>query len=208
MSGLIWDSAGVVNTTDGGPGGGARWGGVHLPLSLLSSTRMISLSRCDGVWLTTLCTDRRMTESASLTKMKTTEIWGNSSGYDSCLHLGIEVNNTVVNFVVVVVLDATVARLSRCFGLFWPGYRERRSDCWLGFSFQGFPSSHIPFFMRRWHWWSDIKHWVYCYTLHCPCVCLGLRHRDTSAHEWKKECQSRQSWLSLSSISLSLLSLI
>lgn len=58
-----------------------------LPLSLLSSTRMISLSRCPGVWLTTLWTERRITDRASFTKMKTTEIWGRSSGYVSCLHL-------------------------------------------------------------------------------------------------------------------------
>lgn len=45
-----------------------------LPLSLLSSTRMISLSRCAGVWLTTLWTERRITDRASFTKMKTTEI--------------------------------------------------------------------------------------------------------------------------------------
>lgn len=57
------------------------------PLSLLSSTRMISLSRCAGVWLTTLWTERRITDRASFTKMKTTEICGRSSGYVSCLHL-------------------------------------------------------------------------------------------------------------------------
>lgn len=60
---------------------------ISLPLSLLSSTRMISLSKCAGVWLTTLWTERRITDSASFTKMKTTEIWGRSSGYVSCLHL-------------------------------------------------------------------------------------------------------------------------
>lgn len=59
----------------------------HSPLSLLSSTRMISFRSWDGVWLTTLCTERRMTESASLTKMKTTEIWGRSSEYVICRHL-------------------------------------------------------------------------------------------------------------------------
>lgn len=58
-----------------------------LPLSLLSSTRTISFSRCAGVWLTTLWTERRITDRASFTKMKTTEIWGRSSGYVSCLHL-------------------------------------------------------------------------------------------------------------------------
>lgn len=59
----------------------------HSPLSLLSSTRMTSFRSWEGVWLTTLCTERRMTESASLTKMKTTEIWGRSSEYVICLHL-------------------------------------------------------------------------------------------------------------------------
>lgn len=57
------------------------------PLSLLSSTRMTSLSSGEGVWLTRLCTERRMTESASLTKMKTTEIWGSPSEGGACLHL-------------------------------------------------------------------------------------------------------------------------
>lgn len=60
---------------------------LHSPLSLLSSTRMTSFRSWEGVWLTTLCTERRMTESASLTKMKTTEIWGRSSEYVICLHL-------------------------------------------------------------------------------------------------------------------------
>lgn len=51
----------------------------HSPLSLLSSTRITSLRSWEGVWLTTLWTERRMTERASLTKMNTTEIWGRSS---------------------------------------------------------------------------------------------------------------------------------
>lgn len=59
----------------------------HSPLSLLSSTRMTSLRSREGVRLTTLCTERRMTERASLTKMKTTEIWGRSAVWVTCLHL-------------------------------------------------------------------------------------------------------------------------
>lgn len=57
------------------------------PSSLLSSTRMISLSRGAGVWLTALCTERRITDSASFTKMKMMEIWGRSFPYFSSLHL-------------------------------------------------------------------------------------------------------------------------
>lgn len=59
-----------------------------VPSSLLSSTRMISFSRCVGVWLTALWTDRRITDRASFTKMKMMDIWGNSLEYLSSLHLG------------------------------------------------------------------------------------------------------------------------
>lgn len=59
----------------------------YLPSSLLSSTRIISFSRWAGVWLTALCTDRRITDSASFTKMKIMEIWGRSLPYFSSLHL-------------------------------------------------------------------------------------------------------------------------
>ena len=48
---------------------------------------MISLSRCVGVWLTALWTDRRITDRASFTKMKMMEIWGSSLAYFSSLHL-------------------------------------------------------------------------------------------------------------------------
>lgn len=58
-----------------------------LPSSLLSSTKMISFSRCVGVWLTALCTERRITDRASLTKMKMMDIEGSSLEYFSSLHL-------------------------------------------------------------------------------------------------------------------------
>lgn len=52
----------------------------YSPSSLLSSTRMISLSRWAGVWLTAEWTERRITDRASFTKMKMREIWGRSLG--------------------------------------------------------------------------------------------------------------------------------
>lgn len=63
---------------------------LPLPSSLLSSTRMISFSRCVGVWLTALWTDRRITDRASFTKMNMMDIWGSSLEYFSSLHLGGE----------------------------------------------------------------------------------------------------------------------
>lgn len=49
---------------------------------------MISFSRCVGVWLTALWTDRRITDKASFTKMNMMDIWGSSLAYFSSLHLG------------------------------------------------------------------------------------------------------------------------
>lgn len=62
-------------------------GWPHSPLSLLSSTRTISLRSREGVWLTTLCTDRRMTDRASLAKMNTTAICGSPSAGTASRHL-------------------------------------------------------------------------------------------------------------------------
>lgn len=42
------------------------------------------------MWLTALCTERRITDRASFTKMNMMEIWGSSLEYLSSLHLGRE----------------------------------------------------------------------------------------------------------------------
>lgn len=57
------------------------------PLLLLSSTRMISLSRCGGVRSMAEWMERSSTESASLTKMNTMLTSGRLSGNERLRHL-------------------------------------------------------------------------------------------------------------------------
>lgn len=55
------------------------WKGGWLPLVLKSSTRMISLRRCGGDLLSTLCTERSSVDHTSSTKQKITLVDGRSS---------------------------------------------------------------------------------------------------------------------------------
>lgn len=57
------------------------------PLLLLSSTSTISLRRWPGVLFMADWMERRMTDSASFTKMNTMLTCGRSEGYDVFLHL-------------------------------------------------------------------------------------------------------------------------
>lgn len=59
----------------------------HSPLLLLSSTRMISLSRCEGVRSMAEWMERRSTERASLTKMNTMLTSGRLAGNERLRHL-------------------------------------------------------------------------------------------------------------------------
>lgn len=58
-----------------------------LPLVLKSSTRMISLRRCGGDLLSTLCTERRSVDHTSSTKQKITLVEGKSSWTRFCAQL-------------------------------------------------------------------------------------------------------------------------
>lgn len=64
-----------------------RQGAGHSPLLLLSSTRMISLSRCGGVRSMAEWMERSSTESASLTKMNTMLTSGRLLGNERLRHL-------------------------------------------------------------------------------------------------------------------------
>lgn len=60
---------------------------TQLPLVLKSSTRMISLRRCGGDLLSTLCTERSSVDHTSSTKQKITLVEGRSSWTTFCAHL-------------------------------------------------------------------------------------------------------------------------
>lgn len=60
---------------------------TRLPLVLKSSTRMISLRRCGGDLLSTLCTERSSVDHTSSTKQKITLVEGRSSWIRLCAQL-------------------------------------------------------------------------------------------------------------------------
>lgn len=60
---------------------------ASLPLVLESSTRMISLRRCGGDLLSTLCTERSSVDQTSSTKQKITLVDGRSSWIRLCAQL-------------------------------------------------------------------------------------------------------------------------
>lgn len=83
VSGTLVAAVFLVHVTRGDP-----FEVTLLPLVLKSSTRMISLRRCGGDLLSTLCTERRSVDHTSSTKQKITLVEGRSSWTTFCAHLG------------------------------------------------------------------------------------------------------------------------